>query len=120
MAVVFQPSLCLRNLRVRAPEIRASADGLPIGQGSSLGAAPGSADWGMRTGRNGDVDGDSLAIETLLEELAELRELDQRRHAHAPGSPGFLDATREVDALSDRLMARARELHLRIPGRGLN
>ena len=29
---------------------------------------------------------DGLSIDELLEELAELRELDRRRSAHAPGS----------------------------------
>lgn len=67
----------------------------------------------MRTGIFGDLDRESIVIDRLLEELAELRELDRRRHAHAPDSPGFARATREVDALSEKLMDRARDLHRR-------
>jgi hypothetical protein len=50
------------------------------------------------------------AIDELLEELAELRELDRRRQAHAPGSVGHDAATLEVDLRSRRLMDRFRDL----------
>jgi len=50
------------------------------------------------------------AINELLEELAELRELDRRRQAHAPGSAAHDAATLEVDLRSRRLMDRFRDL----------
>lgn len=57
------------------------------------------------TGRDGP------SIDELLEELAELRELDRRRHAHAPGSPAHATATRELEQRTRRLMDRFRDLH---------
>lgn len=83
-----------------------------LAAGSSLGATPGSADWGMRTGMDGDFDRESQAIDKLLEALDELRELDRQRHAHAPGSSEFDAETRRADALSERMMDRAGELHV--------
>ena len=70
----------------------------------------------MRTDEDGGADHGPASIDTLLEELAELRELDERRHAHAPGSPAHEEATAAVDALSERVMDRARDLreHRRI------
>ena len=53
---------------------------------------------------------DSVAIEQLLRELDELRELDRRRSAHAPGSAAHDAATLEVDLRSRRLMDRFRDL----------
>jgi len=53
---------------------------------------------------------DTTAISELLEELAELRELDRRRQAHAPGSAAHDAATLEVDLRSRRLMDRFRDL----------
>ena len=53
---------------------------------------------------------ESLVIEELLRELEELRELDQRRNAHAPGSADHDAATLEVDLRSRRLMDRFRDL----------
>ena len=53
---------------------------------------------------------DTAAIYELLEELAELRELDRRRQAHAPGSAAHDAATLEVDLRSRRLMDRFRDL----------
>ena len=53
---------------------------------------------------------DAHAIDELLEELAELRELDRMRHAHAPGSAAYDAATLEVDLRSRRLMDRFRDL----------
>jgi hypothetical protein len=53
---------------------------------------------------------DRVAIDALLNELAELRELDRERQAHAPGSPAYDAASEEVDARSRTLMDRFREL----------
>ena len=56
---------------------------------------------------------DSIVIEELLRELVELRELDRRRNAHAPGSVGHEAATLEVDLRTRRLMDRFRDLKRR-------
>jgi hypothetical protein len=53
---------------------------------------------------------DARAINELLEELAELRELDRRRQAHAPGSAAHDAATLEADLRGRRLMDRFRDL----------
>jgi hypothetical protein len=53
---------------------------------------------------------DAIAIDQLLHELAELRELDRLRNAHAPGSADHDAATLEVDLRSRRLMDRFRDL----------
>jgi hypothetical protein len=53
---------------------------------------------------------DAHAIDELLNELAELRELDRRRQAHAPGSAAYDAATLDVDLRSRRLMDRFRDL----------
>ena len=58
---------------------------------------------------------DAIAIEELLRELDELRELDRRRNAHAPGSAAHDAATLEVDLRSRRLMDRFRDLRERRP-----
>jgi hypothetical protein len=79
------------------------------GKGSSLGTTPGSADWGMGLTRQNDGR-TTNAIDDLLRELAELRELDQRRQAHVPGSAAHDAATLEVDLRSRRLMDRFRDL----------
>jgi len=57
--------------------------------------------------------GDTNAISELLEELAELRELDRLRQAQAPGSAAHDAATLEVDLRSRRLMDRFRDLKQR-------
>jgi hypothetical protein len=57
---------------------------------------------GKRAGRD--------AIEELIRELDELRELDRLRNAHAPGSAAHDAATLEVDLRSRRLMDRFRDL----------
>ena len=56
---------------------------------------------------------DTEAINDLLKELAELRELDRRRQAHAPGSAAHDAATLEVDLRSRRVMDRFRGLKAR-------
>jgi hypothetical protein len=56
---------------------------------------------------------DSVVIEELLRELDELRELDRRRNAHAPGSAAHDAATLEVDLRSRRLMDRFRDYRQR-------
>jgi hypothetical protein len=56
---------------------------------------------------------DASAIDELLKELAELRELDRRRQAHAPGSAAYDAATLEVDLRGRRLMDRFRDLEHR-------
>lgn len=64
---------------------------------------------------------DAIVIEQLLRELDELRELDRRRNAHAPGSAAHDAATLEVDLRTRRLMDRFRDLEERrssIPGEG--
>jgi hypothetical protein len=53
---------------------------------------------------------ETIVIEQLLRELDELRELDRRRNAHAPGSAAHDAATLEVDLRSRRLMDRFRDL----------
>jgi len=53
---------------------------------------------------------DAIVIEQLLQELAELRELDRRRNAHAPGSAAHEAATLEVDLRTRRVMDRFRDL----------
>jgi len=53
---------------------------------------------------------DAIVIEQLLRELDELRELDRRRNAHAPGSAAHDAASLEVDLRSRRLMDRFRDL----------
>ena len=50
------------------------------------------------------------AIEGLIRELNELKELDRLRNAHAPGSAAHDAATLEVDLRSRRLMDRFRDL----------
>jgi hypothetical protein len=57
---------------------------------------------------------DTHAYDDLLGELAELRELDRRRQAQAPGSPAHDAATLEVDLRSRRLMDRFRDLPPRV------
>jgi hypothetical protein len=56
---------------------------------------------------------DTSAIDDLLKELAELRELDRRRQAHAPGSADHDRATQEVDLRGRRLMDRFRDFEHR-------
>lgn len=56
---------------------------------------------------------DASAIDELLKELAELRELDRRRQAHAPGSAAHDAATLEVDLRGRRLMDRFRDFEQR-------
>ena len=56
---------------------------------------------------------DANLIEQLLKKLAELRELDRRRQAHAPGSAAHDAATLEVDLRSRRLMDAFRDLQRR-------
>lgn len=56
-----------------------------------------------------DIERNSLAAEGLLRELAELRDLDEQRHAHAPGSEAYQAAAAEVEARSRRLMNRLRD-----------
>jgi len=53
---------------------------------------------------------EAIVIEDLLRELAELRELDRRRNAHAPGSAAHDAATLEVDLRTRRVMDRFRDL----------
>ena len=53
---------------------------------------------------------DGIVTEDLLRELAELRELDRRRNAHAPGSAAHDAATLEVDLRTRRVMDRFRDL----------
>jgi hypothetical protein len=52
---------------------------------------------------------DRTSIDELLEELTELRELDQQRHAHAPGSPDHESLTRELELRTHRVMDRFRD-----------
>lgn len=59
---------------------------------------------------------DAAAINELLKDLAELRELDRRRQAHAPGSAAYAAATLEVDLRGRRLMDRFRDLEQRRAG----
>ena len=59
---------------------------------------------------------DSIVIEELLRELDELRELDRRRNAHAPGSLAHDAATLELDLRTRRLMDRFRDLEKRRSG----
>lgn len=56
---------------------------------------------------------DASSIDRLLRQLAELRELDRRRQAHAPGSAAHDAATLEVDLRSRRLMDAFRDLQRR-------
>ncbi len=56
---------------------------------------------------------DAAAIDELLRELAELRELDRRRQAHPLGSVAHDAATLEVDLRGRRLMDRFRDLEQR-------
>ena len=53
---------------------------------------------------------DDIVIEELIRELDELRELDRRRNAHAPGSAAHDAAALDVDLRSRRLMDRFRDL----------
>lgn len=62
---------------------------------------------------NSELERDTLAMEELLRELIEVRELDQVRHAHAPGSADADKATREIDSRSRRLMDRFRDVAVR-------
>lgn len=59
---------------------------------------------------------DASAIDELLKELAELRELDRRRLAHTPGSAAHDAATLEVDLRGRRLMDRFRDFEQRRAG----
>jgi len=63
---------------------------------------------------------EAIVIEDLLRELADLRELDRRRNAHAPGSAAHDEVTLEVDRRTRRVMDRFRDLkdrRLREPAR---
>jgi hypothetical protein len=60
---------------------------------------------------------DTRAINELLKELAELRELDLRRQDHVPGSAAHDAATLDVDLRSRRLMDRFRDFEQRRAGR---
>ena len=53
---------------------------------------------------------DAIVIDELLRELDELRELDRRRNAHAPGSAAHDAATLEVDLRTRRVMDKFRDL----------
>ena len=53
---------------------------------------------------------EAIVINELLQELDELRELDERRNAHAPGSAAHDAATLEVDLRTRRVMDRFRDL----------
>jgi hypothetical protein len=55
------------------------------------------------------MDRDKRPINELLKELNELRELDRRRHTHAPGSPDHVAVTTELDTRTRRLMDRFRD-----------
>ena len=59
---------------------------------------------------------DAIVINELLHELDELRELDRRRNAHAPGSAAHDAATLAVDLATRRLMDRFRDLEERRAG----
>lgn len=52
------------------------------------------------------------AVRGLLRELAELRALDLRRHAHPPGSSASDRATAELDARTILVMDHFRDAHL--------
>ena len=67
--------------------------------------------WLLANRTNGS--GDTNAISELLEELAQLRELDRLRQAHVPGSAAYDAETLEVDLRSRRLMDRFRDLKQR-------
>ena len=85
-----------------------------MGEGSSLGATHRGlriGAWRLTNWNSGG--GDTDAISELLEELAELRELDRRRQAHVPGSAAYEAATLEVDLRGRRLMDRFRDLKQR-------
>ena len=58
-----------------------------------------------KDGRENDV-----AVLSLLSELAHLRELDRRRHAHKPGTAADAAAIAEVDAQNRRVMDRFRAI----------
>jgi hypothetical protein len=80
----------------------------------ALGTAQRSAEiWGLVLARHENEGRDARAIEELLRELSELRELDQKRHAQAPGSAAHDAATLAVDLKSRRLFDRFRDLKLR-------
>jgi hypothetical protein len=74
----------------------------------------GSADRGTSVlGRRENEAREQRAVDKLLRELNELRELDRQRHAHVPGSAAFDAATLEVDIKSRRLFDRFRSLKQR-------
>ncbi len=60
-----------------------------------------------------NIDGDRVPVDELLKELDELRELERRRHAHAPGSPDHERATTELETRTRRLMDRFRDMRRR-------
>jgi hypothetical protein len=51
----------------------------------------------------------SPSIDELLDALTELRELDRRRNAHAPGSPAHDRVSRDLEDRTRRLMDRFRD-----------
>jgi len=55
---------------------------------------------------------DAMSIDELLEELAKLRELDQQRNIHAPGSQPHDETTRELEDRTRRVMDRFRDFDL--------
>jgi len=55
-----------------------------------------------------EIGREELAIDSLLEELAELRELDRRRQEYPPGSPRWAEATSEIDERSRLLLEHFR------------
>ena len=69
--------------------------------------------WGMHSMRQESQGHKASLVDRLLKQLAELRELDRRRLAHAPGSAAHDAATLEVDLRSRRLMDAFRDLQRR-------
>ena len=59
--------------------------------------------------RNGGRENDTSVL-NLLAELARLRELDRRRHAHKPGTAADAAAIAEVEAQNRRVMDRFRDM----------
>jgi hypothetical protein len=84
--------------------------GTTVANGSSLGATRFRGLGHEPLAKQENEGRDARAIDDLLRELAELRELDRRRHAHAPGSAAHDAASVEVDLRSRRLFDRFRDL----------
>jgi hypothetical protein len=108
---------CPRIRRSAHRNAAATRGGVRTGRDRRWERSRSSADLGHESLASTNGGRDKAAIDQLLAELAELRELDRRRQAHAPGSTAYDAATLDLDLRSNRLMDRFRDLTSRVTRR---